>query len=96
MKEQDQFKTGFMTAAYRPECAKSSESVPKPEKVLIIAIFAIQMLFLQYKCYFFGVQNKTILSTQYKLLTPYGTSFAAVQTFATLWCKFCRLMTQYK
>ncbi len=45
MKEQDQFKTGFMTAAYRPECAKSSESVPKPEKVLIIAIFAVQMLF---------------------------------------------------
>jgi len=55
MKEQDQFKIGFMTAAYCPEWAKSSESVPKPEKVLIIAIFAIQMLFLQYKCYFFGV-----------------------------------------
>ncbi len=41
------------------------------------AIFEVQMLFLKYKCYFFDVQNKNILSAQYKLLPPYGASFAA-------------------
>jgi hypothetical protein len=34
---------------------------------------------------FFGVENKKILSSQYKLLPPYGASFeSAVQTFAAL------------
>ncbi len=39
---------------------------------------AVQMLFLKYKCYFFGVQNNKILSAQYKLLPPYGANFAAL------------------
>ncbi len=63
------------------KCAKSSESVLKPEKFWIIAIFAVQMLF-------FGVQNKNILSAQYKLLPPYGTCFV------TFLHKFCCFMTQ--
>jgi len=50
------------------------------------AFFTEQMLFLQYKCYFFGVQNKKNLSVQYKLLPPYGASFTA------LWHEFYRLM----
>jgi len=36
------------------------------------AIFTVQILFLQYKCYFFGVHNKKNLSAQCKLLPPYG------------------------
>jgi hypothetical protein len=44
--------------------------VPKP------AIFAVQMLF-------FGAHNQKNLSAQYRLLPPYGVSFAA------LWHKFC-------
>ncbi len=81
-------KTGFMTAAYHPESVlKSSESLPKPEKVWIIAIFAVQMLFLKYKFYFwstnaifFGVQNKKKKIER------------AVQTFAASWHKFCRFL----
>jgi len=64
-----------MTAAYHPV------SVPKPEKVRIIAISAVQMLF-------FGVQNKKILRTQYKLLPPYGTSFAALWPSTKVCCIF--------
>ncbi len=69
------------------KCAKSSESVPKPEKVWIIAIFAVQMGFLQSKCYFFWCAEQKKFER-------------AVQTFATWWREFCclmaRVLPQYK
>jgi len=52
------------------------------------AIFAVQMLF-----FWCAAQKKFGCAVQ-KLLPPYGTSFAAVQTFAALWRKFCHLMTR--
>jgi hypothetical protein len=55
--------------------------VPKPERK--------NNSYFCLKCYFFGVQNKKILSAQYKLLPPYGTSFAA------FWREFCHLMKQF-
>jgi len=61
------------------KCAKSSESVPKPEKAWIIAIFTVQMLFLKYKCYFFWCAEQKKFES-------------AVQTFAALWHKFCRFL----
>ncbi len=71
------------------KCAISSESVPKPERVWIIAI-------LQYKCYFSvcRVKNFWACSTNFcrlmmQVLPPFGTSFAA------LWHEFCHLMAQY-
>jgi hypothetical protein len=70
-----------MTAAYHPE------SVLKVQKICQ-NLRKYELLFLKYKCYFFGVQNKINLSAQYKLLPPYGTSFPA------FWHKFCRLLTR--
>ncbi len=52
------------------------------------------MLFLQYKCYFFGVQNKKNSSAQYKLLPPKGASFAALWHEFCRSTNFCRLMAQ--
>jgi hypothetical protein len=66
------------------KCAKSSESVPKPEKVWIITIFAVQMLFfcVQNKKFWVRSTNFCRLMAQvllhYKLLPPYGASFAAL------------------
>ncbi len=72
------------------------------------AIFAVQMLFLQNKCYFCSTnaifwcaEQKKIWarSTNFcrlmaRVLLPYGTSFAAVQTLAASWRKFCHIMVQ--
>ncbi len=78
-------------------------SVLKAEKVcenVLIVIFAVQMqFFLQYKWYFFGVQENFfwVHSTNFcrefatfwsKFLPPYGESFAA------LWWEFYRLMAR--
>ncbi len=82
------------------KCAKSSESVPKPEKVWRIAI-------LQYKCYFcstnaiFAVQMLFFCSTndflvcQTNFLVCRKKNFErTVQTFAAICHKFCRLMAR--
>ncbi len=79
------------------KCAKSSESLPKPEKVWIIAIFAKQMLFFwSTNAIFFGWKTKknwarstNIGCLMAQVLLLFGASFAA------LWCEFCRLMAQY-
>ncbi len=57
--------------------------------------------FLQYKWYFFGMQEKKIECTVQtfaesvplwsKFLPPYGTS----RVFTTLWCGFCHLMLNF-
>ncbi len=90
--QQQSFPSDLLKSA---QCAKSWESMGKYEKVcqklrsmpkvwenVLLAIFAVQILFffgVQYK--FFGVQEKK-LRAQYKLLLPYGVSFTV----------FCGLM----
>jgi len=80
---------------YLKVCQKL-RSMPKVWENVLIAIFAVQMLFLQYKWYFFGVQYK-YSGVQKKnferAVQTFAASFATLwASFAALWLLFCRLM----
>jgi len=104
VREEDCFpclnKTGFRLVSWQQQscpsdliksaqCTKSWESMGKYEKMFLL-------LFLRYKWYFFGVQNKFFGVQEEKIecavqtfaasFPPYGASLAA------LWCKFCHLL----
>jgi hypothetical protein len=66
---------------YEKVC-QNLRSMPKEREKVLIAIFAVQILFAVRMIVFwcavqiFWCAGKKILSTQYKLLPPYGGSFA--------------------
>jgi len=63
------------------KCAKSSETVPKPEKVWIIAIFAVQMLF-------FWCAEQKILNRAVQMFAALWRKFCRSTNFCSLMAKY--------
>jgi len=74
------------------KCAKTWESMNNCYFCTTHAIFAVQMLFLQYKCYFFVVQMIFVVCQTNFLVCRKKNFERAAQTF--ICHKFCRLMAR--
>jgi len=57
-------------------------------------MFAVQMLFLQYKCYFCSTNAIFAVQMLFFWCAEQKNFELTVQTFAALWLKFCHLVTQ--